>query len=138
MSDIKTPGFQSSEVFAQIKSSFDELPADQKAKLLKQVNGIFEFVIKNDEKKEETFTVDLKKEGSVKKGKGATKADAILSLNDADFIELASGKLNGKCPVFELCQKAFMSGKLKIRGQMMLATKLDTVFKQLAPAKAKL
>jgi putative sterol carrier protein len=31
-----------------------------------------------------------------------------------------------------------MSGKLKIRGQMMLATKLDTVFKQLAPAKAKL
>jgi putative sterol carrier protein len=35
-------------------------------------------------------------------------------------------------------QKAFMSGKLKIRGQMMLATKLDTVFKQLAPAKAKL
>jgi SCP-2 sterol transfer family len=37
-----------------------------------------------------------------------------------------------------LGQKAFMSGKLKIRGQMMLATKLDTVFKQLAPAKAKL
>ncbi|KAG2184477.1 hypothetical protein INT43_000386 [Umbelopsis isabellina] len=130
MSDIKTPGFQSSEVFAQIKESFDALPADQKAKLLKQVNGVFEFVIKNDENKEETFTVDLKKEGSVKKGKGSTKADAIISLSDANFIELASGKLNG--------QKAFMSGKLKIRGQMMLATKLDTVFKQLAPAKAKL
>ncbi|CAO3662334.1 unnamed protein product [Umbelopsis vinacea] len=130
MSEIKVPGFQSSEIFANIKSSFDALPADQKAKLLKQVNGIFEFVIKNDEGKEETFTVDLKKEGAVIKGKGANKADAILSLKDADFIDLASGKLNG--------QKAFMSGKLKIRGQMMLATKLDTVFKQLAPAKAKL
>ncbi|GAB5592885.1 hypothetical protein Unana1_07785 [Umbelopsis nana] len=130
MSDIKVPGFQSSEIFATIKTSFDALPADQKAKLLKQVNGIFEFVIKNDEGKEETFTVDLKKEGAVIKGKGANKADAVLSLKDADFIELASGKLNG--------QKAFMSGKLKIRGQMMLATKLDTVFKQLAPAKAKL
>jgi putative sterol carrier protein len=35
-------------------------------------------------------------------------------------------------------QKAFMSGKLKIKGQMMLATKLDTVFKQLAGDKAKL
>ncbi|KAG2181667.1 hypothetical protein INT44_008482 [Umbelopsis vinacea] len=130
MSDIKVPGFQSSEVFASIKSAFDALPGDQKAKLLKQVNGIFEFVIKNDEGKEETFTVDLKKEGAVLKGKGPNKADAILSLKDADFIDLASGKLNG--------QKAFMSGKLKIRGQMMLATKLDTVFKQLAPAKAKL
>jgi len=37
MSDIKVPGFQSSEVFASIKSAFDALPADQKAKLLKQV-----------------------------------------------------------------------------------------------------
>lgn len=61
-----------------------------------QVNGIFEFVIKNDEGKEETFTVDLKKEGAVLKGKGPNKADAILSLKDADFIDLASGKLNGK------------------------------------------
>jgi putative sterol carrier protein len=37
----------------------------------------------------------LKKEGAVIKGKGANKADAILSLKDADFIDLASGKLNG-------------------------------------------
>lgn len=40
MSDIKVPGFQSSEVFANIKSSFDALPADQKAKLLKQVSHL--------------------------------------------------------------------------------------------------
>jgi len=38
----------------------------------------------------------LKKEGAVLKGKGPNKADAILSLKDADFIDLASGKLNGK------------------------------------------
>lgn len=31
-----------------------------------------------------------------------------------------------------------MSGKLKIKGQMMLAMKLDTVFKELAGDKAKL
>ncbi|KAL9544710.1 hypothetical protein PS6_008630 [Mucor atramentarius] len=114
MSDIKTAGFQSSEVFATLKQSLDALPADGKAKLIKQVNGIFEFV----------------KEGSVIKGKGANKADAIISIADADFVQLASGKLNG--------QKAYMSGKLKIKGQMMLATKLDTVFKQLAGDKSKL
>ncbi|KAI8369803.1 SCP2 sterol-binding domain-containing protein [Choanephora cucurbitarum] len=130
MSDIKTPGFQSSEVFEALNKSLQALPADEKAKLIKQVNGVFEFAVKNDKGKTETFTVDLKKEGTVKKGKGSAKADAIMSIGDADFVQLAGGKLNG--------QKAYMSGKLKIKGQMMLATKLDTVFKKLAGNKAKL
>ncbi|CAO3634076.1 unnamed protein product [Mucor hiemalis] len=130
MSDIQTPGFASSEVFAALKKSVDGLSADAKAKLIKQVNGIFEFVVKNKEGKTETFTVDLKKEGSVVKGKGTGKPDAVISISDADFVDLAGGKLNG--------QKAYMSGKLKIKGQMMLATKLDTVFKQLAGDKSKL
>lgn len=97
MSDIKTAGFQSSEVFAALKQSVDALPADGKTKLLKQVNGIFEFAVKNADGKTETFTVDLKKEGAVVKGKGSNKADAIISISDADFVLLASGKLNGKC-----------------------------------------
>ncbi|KAI8063367.1 SCP2 sterol-binding domain-containing protein [Gilbertella persicaria] len=130
MSDIKTPGFQSSEVLNSVKQSVDVLPAEEKAKLIKQVNGIFEFVIKNGEGKTETFTIDLKKNGDVFKGKGPNKADAIINIGDADFIQLATGKLNG--------QKAYMSGKLKIKGQMMLATKLDTVFKKLAGGQSKL
>jgi putative sterol carrier protein len=40
--------------------------------------------------------------------------------------------------IIKIGQKAYMSGKLKIKGQMMLATKLDTVFKQLAGDKSKL
>ncbi|RCH91200.1 hypothetical protein CU098_007260 [Rhizopus stolonifer] len=130
MSDIKTPGFQSSEVLNSVKQSVDVLPAEEKAKLIKQVNGIFEFVIKNGEGKTETFTIDLKKNGDVFKGKGPNKADAVINIGDADFIQLATGKLNG--------QKAYMSGKLKIKGQMMLATKLDTVFKKLAGGQSKL
>lgn len=96
MSDIKTAGFASSEVLAALDSSLKSLSDDEKAKLIKKVNGIFEFVVKNSEGKEETFTVDLKKNGTVLKGKGPAKAEAIISIKDADFVQLASGKLNGK------------------------------------------
>ncbi|CAO0798421.1 unnamed protein product [Mucor circinelloides] len=125
MSDIVVPGFKSSELIADLNKAFESFTPEERAKLIKQVNGVFQFVIKNSEGKEEVFTVDVKKEGKVVRGKGNVKADAILSLKDADFVDLATGKLNG--------QKAYMSGKLKIKGQIMLAMKLDNVFKAVNP-----
>lgn len=47
---------------------------------------------------------------------------------EKDFVELMTGKLNG--------QSAFMSGKLKIKGNMNLAMKLGELSK--AAPKAKL
>ena len=44
-----------------------------------------------------------------------------IILADDTFTQLAEGKLDG--------QKAFMTGKLKTKGNMMLATKLDGVLK---------
>ncbi|KAG2206503.1 SCP2 sterol-binding domain-containing protein [Mucor mucedo] len=125
MSDIVVPGFKSSELIAELNKAFEGFSDEERAKMIKQVNGVFQFVIKNSEGKEEVFTVDVKKEGKVVRGKGSVKADAILSLKDADFVDLATGKLNG--------QKAYMSGKLKVKGQIMLAMKLDNVFKAVNP-----
>ncbi|CAO3591992.1 sterol binding protein [Absidia repens] len=129
MSDIIVPGFKGSELIAELSKAFEAYTPEERAKLIKQVNGVFQFVLKANGK-EEIFTVDVKKEGKVVRGKGSTKADAILTLNDADFVQLAEGKLNG--------QKAYMSGKLKVKGQIMLAMKLDNVFKSIKPAGAKL
>lgn len=52
-----------------------------------------------------------------------------LSLSDADFGSLVAGKANA--------QRLFMSGKLKIKGDVMKATKLDPILKK-AQNKAKL
>jgi putative sterol carrier protein len=52
-----------------------------------------------------------------------------LSLSDADFANLVVGKANA--------QRLFMSGKLKVTGDVMKATKLDPILKK-AQTKAKL
>lgn len=57
------------------------------------------------------------------------KAVVQLNLSDADFTKLISGKANA--------QKLFMSGKLKVKGDVMKATKMEPILKK-AQTKAKL
>jgi putative sterol carrier protein len=61
--------------------------------------------------------------GTCATSKGAEKdATVTLTLSQPDFLRLISGKLNGV--------QAFMSGKLKIKGDMMLAQTMQTWFAQ--------
>ena len=53
-----------------------------------------------------------------------------LSLSESDFAGLVTGKANA--------QRLFMSGKLKIKGDVMKATKLDPILKKAQTSKAKL
>lgn len=53
----------------------------------------------------------------------------ILSLSDEEFGKLVSGKAKA--------QQLFLSGKLKIRGDVMKATRMEPVLKK-AQVKAKL
>lgn len=60
-------------------------------------------------------------EGQPKSG----KADTTMTLSDSDMVDLAAGTLNP--------QVAYMKGKLKIGGNLMLAQKLGPLLK--SPAK---
>ncbi|GAA5922848.1 hypothetical protein JCM3775_006157 [Rhodotorula graminis] len=110
----------STKLFDLIKEGLEGMSDKEKKDNIKKVNGIFEMNVKSGSN-EATYTIDLKKEGKVYKGSAKPKADVTISLQDDVFQQLADGKING--------QKAFMSGKLKVRGNIMLATKLDTVLK---------
>jgi putative sterol carrier protein len=62
-------------------------------------------------------------------GRLLTRLTVTLTLSDADFGNLVTGKGNA--------QRLFMAGKLKIKGNVMKATKLDPILKK-AQTKAKL
>jgi len=129
MSDIKVDGFKTSETLDALSKVFSSYSDAEKQAQIKKTKGIFQLQVKNASNQEETWTIDLKKSGTVYKGPATTKADVTIILSDDTFTQLAEGKLDG--------QKAFMTGKLKTKGNMMLATKLDGVLKA-AKAKAKL
>ncbi|KAI0787961.1 sterol-binding-like protein [Fomes fomentarius] len=129
MSDIKVEGFKASEILAALADVFSNYNEQEKKSQIKKTNGIFELRVKNAEGKEAVWTIDLKTTGTVYKGEPKSKANVTIILSDDTFQQLAEGKLDG--------QKAFMSGKLKTKGNMMFATKLDGVLKS-AKAKAKL
>ena len=110
-------GLKSAVVFDQIGAAV----AAQGASLVKKVKGIIQFNIAGGGNQTGQWTVDLKNgSGSVNAGPPAQgKADLTISVKDADFMSMQAGKLNP--------QSAFMSGKIKIKGNMGLAMKLGTV-----------
>lgn len=127
--------------------------AAERKDAVEKAKAVVAFNLKNADGKEESWYLDLKEKGEV--GKGAApaggKADGefssveptevlktnadesfnivTLNLSDADFASLVAGKANA--------QRLFMGGKLKIKGNIMKATKMEPVLKK-AQNKAKL
>ncbi|XP_064101619.1 sterol carrier protein 2-like [Macrobrachium nipponense] len=119
--------FQSTQIFDAIKAALD---ADG-ANLVKKVKGVFCFHVKGGPNGSEAkWIVDAKNgNGSVEKD-GAAKPDVTITMTDKDLVDLMTGALNP--------QKAFFQGKLKIKGNMGLAMKLQEFQKSGDVPKAKL
>jgi F420-dependent oxidoreductase-like protein len=86
--------------------------------LVQRVNAVYQFNVQGTDGG--TWVVDLKNgAGEVWSGKHEA-ADCIISMNQDDFVALASGRIN---PI-----NAFMQGRIRVQGDIMMATRLQSLF----------
>ncbi|KAG7835863.1 hypothetical protein KL943_001512 [Ogataea angusta] len=99
---------------------------------LKSLNSLVSFEI-NDKKTGETqyWVLDAKSDGTLKKtDKAADDAEIKIKIGDLQLRKLIDGKASA--------QKLFMTGKLKIKGNVMKAANVEKLLKFVGPEKAKL
>ncbi|KAL4697827.1 hypothetical protein H8957_001247 [Semnopithecus entellus] len=95
------------------------------AQLVKKVNAIFQLDITKDGKIILQWIIDLKNgSGDMYLGPARLPADTVFTIPEPVFMELALGKMNP--------QKAFLAGKFKVSGKVLLSQKLERVFKDWA------
>ena len=101
-----------SEIFGQINGNLQSDPSKAAG-----VNAAYLFDLSGDNGGQYHIVM---KDGTGEAGAGAVDNPNItISMAANDFVDLASGKLDGTM--------AFMSGKIKIKGDMGLAMKLQSV-----------
>ena len=103
---------------ATVKDTFDAMPGRFKADRAQGVKATIQYDITGQGGG--TYHVNIA-DGKCAIQEGAAAAPNLtLTMAASDWIDMVSGKLNG--------QMAFMSGKLKIKGDMGLAMKLAGMF----------
>lgn len=100
------------------KQSFEMMPSRFNKEAAKGLNAVYQFDLSGDGGgKWHAIIKDQALE--VKEGQHASPSITI-SMAAQDYLDMLSGKLNG--------QVAFMSGKLRISGDMGLALRMQTLF----------
>eukprot|EP01130_Rhizamoeba_saxonica_P002411 TRINITY_DN12213_c0_g1_i1.p1 TRINITY_DN12213_c0_g1~~TRINITY_DN12213_c0_g1_i1.p1 ORF type:complete len:421 (-),score=128.70 TRINITY_DN12213_c0_g1_i1:35-1297(-) len=101
---------------SEVAQVFAEMRSNLSSDVVSNVNGVYKFVVDG-----EPWIVDLKTgSGSIEQADG--DSNITISLVAEDFINIFTGKLNP--------QAAFMQGKLKVKGDMALAMKLNVLMEQ--------
>ncbi|XP_056592497.1 hydroxysteroid dehydrogenase-like protein 2 [Triplophysa dalaica] len=127
-----TPVFKSGKSSADsaaagpIADTFNILKGVLNPDLVKTTQGVYKFELSGEHAG--VWYIDLKNDaGCAGSGEPPVKADVVMTMDSADFTKMFAGKLK---PTM-----AFMSGKLKIKGDMGLAIKME---KMMAMMKSKL
>lgn len=100
----------------KIEGLFKKIESHLSEELVQKTNAIYHFDVKGDEAG--TWFLNLKEgKGSCGKGDGGVTPEATLTMESNHFFDMFSGKLKAT--------SAFMSGKLRINGDLQKAMKLE-------------
>lgn len=103
---------------SQTLEFFNRIPERVNKEKIQGLNATYQFNITGDNGVQHWVKFQ---DGEVSHGEGLAESPNItLTMEDENFVSLTTGKLNG--------QTAFLTGKLKIQGDMGLAMKLQSVF----------
>jgi hypothetical protein len=108
------------EPVTSVKDVFERhIPARLQSKpdVVAKINAIYQFVISGP--RGGSWSVDCTQPGGKVASGTAAAAKCTVAATDQHFLDIVNGKLNP--------QMAFMSGKLKIQGDMGLALKLTQI-----------
>ena len=105
---------------ATVKEVFEKHMPDRlqnKPDVVAKINAVYQFVISGAGGG--SWSVDCTQPGGKVQAGTAANARCTVAATDQNFLDIVNGKLNP--------QMAFMSGKLKIQGDMGLAMKLQQI-----------
>jgi len=106
------------EVAAAVREIFSLMPAQLNADTAKGMNSVIQFNLTGDGGGEWNVAIA---DGNCQVGEGThASPNMTMTMTAGDYVDMITGKLNG--------QMAFMSGKLKIAGDMGLAMKMQSLF----------
>jgi putative sterol carrier protein len=103
---------------SQVSDFFAKVPGSINKDKAAGMNATYQFNIEGAEGGKWAVNI-ANGEATVTEGQ-ADSPNITLTMTDENFVNLVTGKLNG--------QTAFLTGKLKIQGDMTLAMKLGSVF----------
>ena len=103
-----------------VKEIFAEMPNRFNADAAKGMNSVIQFNLSGDGDNAGQYHAIIK-DGSLQVAEGVHPSpNMTMTMAGSDYVDMTTGKLNG--------QMAFMSGKLKIAGDMGLAMKMQSLF----------
>ncbi|XP_074545863.1 hydroxysteroid dehydrogenase-like protein 2 [Halichoeres trimaculatus] len=109
-----------------IESTFSAIRGVINEDVVKSTQGIYQFDLSGEHAG--VWFLDLKSgAGSTGQGQPPVKADVVMAMDSNDFSKMFAGKMK---PTM-----AFMSGKLRIKGDMTLAIKLEKLMGKMKKAK---
>ena len=103
---------------ATVKETFDAIPAKFRPDKAAGVNATIQYDITGDQGG--TWHAVIKDGTCAVNAGPAAAPNLTLTMTAQDWLDMAAGKLAG--------QQAFMSGKLKLKGDMALAMKIGGMF----------